>query len=118
MHIADPTKDRVLDGLDLLEAPSEGGPGRGRRVWAALWPKLIALALVVTAWQVVVWTGWREPYLLPAPGTVAIRCPQWCREVSGRDEHSALGPSLLIEVWDGSRRERRAGEHNRCTRRQ
>lgn len=44
--------------------------GRGARAWAALWPKLAAVALLLLAWQVVVWTGWRESFVLPGPGTV------------------------------------------------
>lgn len=72
MPVTDATGARVLDGLDLLETTVEGGARWRARAWSAGWPKLTALALVVTAWQAVVWSGWREPYLLPAPGTVAI----------------------------------------------
>ena len=39
-------------------------------MWRAAWPKLAAIALALAIWQVVVWTGWRPEYLLPAPGTV------------------------------------------------
>jgi NitT/TauT family transport system permease protein len=46
-------------------------PGRASRLWAATWPKLTALALALAVWQVVVWTGWKPEYALPAPATVA-----------------------------------------------
>jgi NitT/TauT family transport system permease protein len=46
------------------------GPSRLGRVWSALWPKLLAIALFVGAWQVIVWTGWKEEYVLPSPFTV------------------------------------------------
>jgi NitT/TauT family transport system permease protein len=38
-------------------------------VWTSVWPKLAAVALALAAWQLVVWTGWRPEYALPAPGT-------------------------------------------------
>ena len=40
------------------------------RSWSALWPKLLAVALFVGAWQVVVWTGWKDEFVLPSPFTV------------------------------------------------
>ncbi len=51
-------------------APSPG-PRRStaREVWTSFWPKLAAIALALAAWQLVVWTGWRPEYALPAPGT-------------------------------------------------
>jgi NitT/TauT family transport system permease protein len=42
----------------------------GRRVWAALWPKLLAVGIAVAIWQGVYLSGWREDYLLPSPSTV------------------------------------------------
>ncbi len=70
MLTAERTDVSVLDGLDVLETPTEPGPARRVRFWAASWPKLAALVLVVAVWQAVVWSGWREQYLLPAPGRV------------------------------------------------
>ena len=61
---------RVLDGLDILETPTAAGPARAVRFWSASWPKFAALVLVLGGWQAVVWSGWREPYLLPGPGAV------------------------------------------------
>jgi NitT/TauT family transport system permease protein len=37
------------------------------------WPKLLAIAIVVGVWQVVVWSGWRPEYVLPSPATVFKR---------------------------------------------
>jgi len=39
-------------------------------MWAAAWPKLLAVGLALGIWQVVVWTGWRPTYALPPPATV------------------------------------------------
>jgi len=41
-----------LDSLELDPAQTRTEPGRlARRSWAALWPKLIAIAIVLAAWQ-------------------------------------------------------------------
>lgn len=61
-----------LAGLDALEL-ADDGPSRGRRVWSAVWPKLAALGLGLTIWQVVVWSEWKPDYLLPGPGPVLAK---------------------------------------------
>ncbi|MGV9215619.1 ABC transporter permease [Micromonospora sp. RB23] len=63
--------DAEITGLDALEiAGREKEISRGRRVWAGTWPKLAALAIAIGIWQVVVWTGWKDPWALPGPGPV------------------------------------------------
>jgi NitT/TauT family transport system permease protein len=62
--------DRV-SGLDALEfAPTRGKGAAGRRIWRSAWPKLLAVAIVVVAWQLVVLAGWKPEYVLPGPATV------------------------------------------------
>lgn len=59
-----------IAGLDALE---EGGATRkpfAQRAWAAAWPKLAALVIAVFLWQAVVWSGWKETYVLPGPAEV------------------------------------------------
>jgi len=46
------------------------GHRRGPALWAATWPKLIAVLLGLGAWQLVVLSGWKPTYLLPPPITV------------------------------------------------
>jgi NitT/TauT family transport system permease protein len=46
------------------------GRSRASKIWAATWPKLLAVALFVGAWQVLVWTGWKPEDVLPSPFTV------------------------------------------------
>jgi NitT/TauT family transport system permease protein len=46
------------------------------RVWSWLWPKLAAVALVLAAWQVAVWSGWQPDYVLPGPVPVFQRLAQ------------------------------------------
>src|SRR5262245_45089546 len=58
----------------VLVADLRTRSARGRSVWSGLWsatwPKLVAIALFIGAWQVVVWTGWKPQYILPSPFTV------------------------------------------------
>jgi NitT/TauT family transport system permease protein len=62
--------DRDLAGLDALEAHGVETKSRWVRTWSALWPKLAAIFLMLAFWQVVVWSQWRPPYVLPPPGRV------------------------------------------------
>jgi NitT/TauT family transport system permease protein len=59
-----------LDGLDALEVQSLRRPPRLRRFVDAAWPKLVALAIALGIWQLVVLSGWKPPWLLPSPVTV------------------------------------------------
>jgi NitT/TauT family transport system permease protein len=51
---------------DTPTAPA--GAGRARIIYGWLWPKALAILLVLTFWQVLVWSGWRPEYVLPSPG--------------------------------------------------
>jgi NitT/TauT family transport system permease protein len=50
---------------------ADSAPRRSRapqlRLWSGLWPQLVAFALALVAWQVVVWSGWRPSNVLPGP---------------------------------------------------
>ncbi len=59
-----------LDSLELGAAQANRGPGRAARsIWAAAWPKLLAIALVLIIWQLIHLTGWKS-YVLKGPVTV------------------------------------------------
>ncbi|CAM3912434.1 ABC transporter permease [Nocardiopsis rhodophaea] len=68
--------DRRVQGLDALElGPDPAETERGAavlafRLWSAAWPKLLAVAVVLIAWQAVVWIGWKPVYVLPGPDRV------------------------------------------------
>jgi NitT/TauT family transport system permease protein len=62
----------VADDADA-DVRSARSPSRGARLWRATWPKIAAIVLAVTIWQVVVWTGWRPEFVLPSPFTVFKR---------------------------------------------
>ncbi|MGA3152396.1 MAG: ABC transporter permease [Streptosporangiaceae bacterium] len=65
--------DQALEGLDQLElqpARSGADPGRiARRSWAAAWPKVLAIVLVLAIWELVILTGWKH-YVLKGPAPV------------------------------------------------
>jgi NitT/TauT family transport system permease protein len=66
--------DRVT-GLDALELGGRPGQVRtlrrgGARFWRSAWPKLLAVALVLAAWQAVVLAELKPAYVLPGPGEV------------------------------------------------
>lgn len=42
-----------------------------RRLWDRVWPGLLALVLVIGAWQLLYWSGWKPDYVLPSPAEVA-----------------------------------------------
>lgn len=59
-----------IRGLDKLELPFPEQWAPFARLWRAAWPKLLALALALGLWQVLVWTGWKAPFVLPPPSRV------------------------------------------------
>jgi len=61
--------DRVT-GLDALERVQTNGTPLGVRIWRSAWPKLLAVAIVLIVWQIVVWSQWKPEYVLPGPADV------------------------------------------------
>ena len=62
----------ALAGLDRLEIPQarDSVGSRARRIWAALWPKLLAVAIVLAVWELVYLSGWKSAAVLPGPAAV------------------------------------------------
>ena len=71
--MATKTQPSAIEGLDRLELGSlPVGSDSGRRLrkaWTAVWPKLLAIALILVIWQIVHLTGWKS-YVLKGPGAV------------------------------------------------
>ncbi|MCA2213355.1 ABC transporter permease [Jidongwangia harbinensis] len=67
--VKDDAADR-LSGLDALELSPARERDLGRRLWRATWPKLLAVGIVIAAWQLVVLSEWKPEYVLPGPATV------------------------------------------------
>ena len=62
--------DQELAGLDALELAHADRPPLARRLWSAAWPKLAAIAIGFTIWELVVASGWRPVFVLPPPEDV------------------------------------------------
>ena len=39
-------------------------------VWMWIWPKVLAVGLLLLVWQTAIWTEWKPSYILPSPGQV------------------------------------------------
>jgi NitT/TauT family transport system permease protein len=66
---AEPATDSTreeLAGLDALELASRKVPWT-RRAWSATWPKVMAIAIGIGLWQLVVWSGWKPTFVLASP---------------------------------------------------
>jgi NitT/TauT family transport system permease protein len=64
-----PAYEERLAWLESLEAPSPSGQRRRlpARAWAALWPKLLAIVIVLAVWQLIHVSGWKKE-IFPGPG--------------------------------------------------
>jgi NitT/TauT family transport system permease protein len=65
-----------LSSAELIETAARPSRLPVQGVWSWLWPKLSAVALMLAAWQAVVWSGWKPDYVLPGPGVVFQRLAQ------------------------------------------
>ena len=65
--------EQELAGLDALETVVERPPSFAARTWAMLWPKLLAITIVIGGWQLLVESGWRPEFTFPSPFTVFER---------------------------------------------
>src|ERR1700704_1911969 len=65
-----------LQSVELIETAARPSRLPLQSVWSWLWPKLAAVALMLAAWQAVVWSGWKPDYVLPGPGVVFQRLAQ------------------------------------------
>ncbi|MBV8430722.1 MAG: hypothetical protein JO244_06145, partial [Solirubrobacterales bacterium] len=67
-----------LAWLEAQEAEPDQRGAKGRRLaaraWAALWPKLLAIAIVLAVWQLIHVSGWKK---LIFPGPAATLSNLW-----------------------------------------
>ncbi|MEO3782524.1 ABC transporter permease [Actinocorallia sp. B10E7] len=61
---------RQIAGLDALELTAGARKSPLTRIWSALWPIATAVLISLAAWELVVLSGWREPWVLPGPRDV------------------------------------------------
>jgi NitT/TauT family transport system permease protein len=67
MAVRDRDLTQLSSGLDALDVPLEKPVSRGRKIWRAAWPKLLAIAIVFGFWQFLVWIEWKPSFALPSP---------------------------------------------------
>ncbi|GAA1451955.1 ABC transporter permease [Nocardiopsis tropica] len=101
---------RRVRGLDALELQPRRGTGErsaaetAGKIWAATWPKLAAVALVLLAWQAVVWSGWRTEFVFPGPDRVLptlfreITTPEFWEAVQVTMRRALTGFALALVV--------------------
>lgn len=103
-------ENRHVQGLDALELqPSRGKDDRNAaqiagRIWSATWPKLAAIAIVLLAWQAVVWSGWRSEFVFPGPDRVLptlfheVTTPEFWTAVQVTMQRAFAGFALALVV--------------------
>ncbi|HEY7484439.1 MAG TPA: ABC transporter permease [Streptosporangiaceae bacterium] len=62
--------DRQITGLDALEQAAGSRRRVPARIWSVTWPGLTAIAIALGAWELVVLSGWKNPWVLPGPRDV------------------------------------------------
>jgi NitT/TauT family transport system permease protein len=88
--IAEP-EAAALTGLDSLETVQVARhPWSARSIWAVVWPKLLAIGLVLGIWQIIHLTGWKK-YVLPGPATVFANL--W-----GQMQHAVLWQAISVTM--------------------
>jgi NitT/TauT family transport system permease protein len=91
-------------GLDALEAQPASRESAFRRAWASVWPKVMAIGIVLLLWQAVVTTGLLEDYQLPNPVDVLgrlwadLQTPQLWEAVATTMRRAAWGFGLAIVI--------------------
>jgi NitT/TauT family transport system permease protein len=64
----------ALAGLDALDLAGRPGGGRGRlaiRLWNIVWPKVLAIALVLGVWELITLSGYKK-FVWPATGPTLV----------------------------------------------
>jgi NitT/TauT family transport system permease protein len=97
---ADMEEAAAITGLDNLETGPDRaatrGPGElGGRIWRALWPKVLAVAIVLGLWQLVYVLNVKPHEILPGPGQVF---PDLGSQLSHGQLWHAIGTTLRRAV--------------------
>jgi NitT/TauT family transport system permease protein len=92
---SEPAVNRHIAGLDALELTQSSRRNPLVRLWAALWPVLAAIGIALGMWQLVVWSGWKPPWVLPGPADVL---PQLWDSVTSGDFWGAVGLTMQRAV--------------------
>lgn len=92
-----------LEAQETETPPEQRGRRLAGRGWAALWPKVLAVAIVLGVWQLIHVSGWKK-LIFPAPGgTLADLWDQlhtrllW-RAIGITSERAVLGFALAVVI--------------------
>src|SRR6202167_4466768 len=109
MSVDERAADRLI-WLEAQEAPADRASRLAARVWAALWPKLLAIAIVLAVWELIHLSGWKK---LIFPGPSATLSNLWGQLGTGLLWHAiattlqraviGFGLAVLIGVVVGAR---------------
>ena len=102
--------DSQLDDRSLAPVNRPTGRHLARKIWLAVWPKVAAVAIALGLWQLVVMSGWRPEYVLPAPATVFDRLGELIADgtvfdalrITGERALYGYGAALIIGIVLGS----------------
>ena len=83
-------------GLDALELHGMQRPPIARRIWSALWPKLLAVGIFLAIWQVVVLAALYPEHILPGPVKVF---EDLLKQLQGPNLWSAILTTLRRGLW-------------------
>jgi NitT/TauT family transport system permease protein len=67
MAVDERSLTELTTGLDALEVPLPKRTSRGRKLWRATWPKVLATAIVLGIWQFLYSIEWKPHYAFPSP---------------------------------------------------
>jgi NitT/TauT family transport system permease protein len=56
-----------LESLEAPEPPDQRSRKLAKRAWASLWPKVLAIVIVLAVWQLIHLSGWKKD-IFPGPG--------------------------------------------------
>jgi NitT/TauT family transport system permease protein len=56
-----------LESLEAPEPPDQRSRKLAKRAWASLWPKVLAVVIVLAIWQLIHLSGWKKD-IFPGPG--------------------------------------------------
>src|ERR1700683_1833863 len=88
MSVDERAADRLI-WLEAQEAPADRASRLVARVWAALWPKLLAIAIVLAVWELIHLSGWKK---LIFPGPSATLSNLWGQLGTGLLWHAIATP--------------------------
>ncbi|MDQ2810681.1 MAG: ABC transporter permease [Actinomycetota bacterium] len=103
-----PAYEQKLAWLESLEAPGSDPDGQrsrklAKRVWAALWPKVLAVVIVLAIWQLIHLSGWKKE-IFPGPGgTLAnlgdqLKTGQLWHAIRTTLERAVIGFALAVLI--------------------